>query len=221
MERYFYKIGGNIMDRMLSVTEARSQLPALVKEVVEQDNPVIISTWNQPQVVIVAYEKFVRQQELITLGAKYQLHLLVNKGQSLLEETLEGSVSGDGGLYLFWRSFGKIMREAWELADTFSKPHAMLAFQLLGLSERCLQSDCMLEIEQLQIVAKVLKYLTQSKLTDEDVAEIDRYLLMHKIDARFPLYVEGDLNVLYESEHEPEDGVVYDREYFMNGVENL
>jgi len=98
------------MGRMLSVTEARSQLPTLVKEVVKQDSPIIISVQNQPKAVIMGYEMFVSQQELITLGAKHQLHLLVNKAQSLLEETLEGSVSGDGGLYLFWCNFGALMR---------------------------------------------------------------------------------------------------------------
>jgi len=95
----------------------------------------------------------------------------------------------------------------------------MLAFQLMGLSERCLQGDSMLEIERLKPVAEALKNLTKSKLTAEDVAEIDRYLLKNKIDATFPLYGEGDLNALYESERESDEE--FDREYYINEIENL
>ena len=88
--------------------------------------------------------------------------------------------------YGFWQEMGRLMREAWEIYKTRSMTHASIAFQLFELSERCLTGDTMLALEQLQPVFEVLTRLRQNALTMVDAAEMDRYLLQHDIDARYP-----------------------------------
>ncbi|MBV7337309.1 type II toxin-antitoxin system Phd/YefM family antitoxin [Chloroflexi bacterium TSY] len=194
------------MERRLNVTEARNQLPTLVKEVSEKNNQIIISTRNEPKAIIMGYDAFRQQQERLTKGARYRLPELMEKVQNLLEQTLEGC-RGDGEpiLYSFWTEMGRLMREAWELYEVTSRPHASIAFQLFELSERCITGDTMLKLEQLQSVSEVLTWLKQDKLTMENAAEMDRYLLQHDIDARYPAYIDSDLNALYETDEDEDD----------------
>ena len=55
--------------------------------------------------------------------------------------------------------------------------------------------------------------LTRSDLTIEDAAEADRYLLQNDIDTSFPLYIDADLNTLYEIDEDVDN--------YINEIENL
>ncbi len=187
------------MERTLNVTEARNQLPTLVKVVAEQDEQIIIVTRNEPKAIIMGYETFLAQQKLSIKGARYELGELIEQAGILLETTIEECrTAGETKLYAFWQDFGQLMRAAWAMAGKFSEPHALLAFQLFELSERCLLGDTMLSIEQLLPIANVLSRLMQRELTMADAAAADRYLLQNTLDASFPLSINSDISLLYE-----------------------
>lgn len=187
------------MERTINVTEARSQLPTIVKEVAERDSQIVIATRNEPKAIIMGYDAFVAQQKLSIKGAQYELWELVEQACTLLETTIEGCrTSGEASLYAFWQDLGQLMRTAWAIAGKFSEPHALLAFQLFELSERSRSGDTVLTIEQLPPVVKALSQLSLRDLTIADVAAADRYLLQNEIDASLPLSIEGDFTTLYE-----------------------
>jgi prevent-host-death family protein len=51
----------NAMTHTVSVTEARDNFPALVRQVAEQDEPVVITNRNQPRVVMLRWETYQQQ----------------------------------------------------------------------------------------------------------------------------------------------------------------
>lgn len=70
-----------------------------------------------------------------------------------------------------------------------------MASELLDISRIYLAGEGQLQPEQLEPLMTVLDLLNHEQLTMAEVAEADRYLLTHGLDAFFPAH--GDLAALY------------------------
>ena len=187
------------MERRLNVTEARSQLPLLVKEVAEGNDQIVITTRNEPKAIIVGYETFQRQQRLLTQGAQHIMLELVAESQALIAATQESCHSaGEANLYLFLVTFEGLMHRLWEAAEEVSQAHALIASTLLDASRIYLVGEDQLYPEQLAPLATTLSLLLRDNLTVKDAAEADRTLLVYGINAIFP--VDGDLVSHYSDE---------------------
>ena len=185
------------MGRKLSVTEARSQLPLLVKEVAEGNDPIVITTRNEPKAIIIGYESLQRQQQLRVQGAQYVMAELTKEAQGLLQAAQESCHGiGETDLYLFLVNFAAVMRKIWETAEELSPPHALIAAELLDVTELYLAGKEQLQPEHLAVLSDIVQLLLRERLTMEDAAEADRTLLAHGINAMFP--VQDDLASLYE-----------------------
>ena len=188
-----------IMGRTLNLTEVRSRLSTLVKEVVESNDQVVITTRNEPQAVIMSYQAYQRQQRLRTQGAQSLLRQLVGEAQSLLQTTIESCRgAGEADLYLFLVHFEQLLHDIWETAESVSEAQASLASELFDLSRIYLAGERQLHPAQLEPLAAVMELFHRENLTMADVAEADRTLLAHSLDAFFP--VHGDLVSLYENQ---------------------
>ena len=185
------------MDRTLSVSDVRSQLPTLVREVAKGNGEIVITTRNEPMAIIVGYETFQRQRRLSTQGAHHVIDQLVKEAQALIQATQEGCRGpGEVELYLFLTSFEPLMYKIWEAAEEISPAHASIASLLLDASTIYRAGDRQLHPQQLEPLAEIIPLLLRAELTMDDAAEADRHLLAHGINAFFP--VHGDLNALYD-----------------------
>lgn len=185
------------MERKLSVSEARSQLPLLVKAVAEGNEPIVITTRNEPKAILMGYDSFQRQRQLRQQGAHHVLAELIREAQQLILTTQEGCRgAGETDLYLFLVSFEAVMRKIWETAEEISTPHALVAVELLNATTLYLAGEDQLRPEQLETIASVLQLLARATLTMQDAAAANRTLLARSINAIFP--VQGDLASLYE-----------------------
>ncbi len=190
------------MDRTVNLTEARNQLSALVKEVAERNDQVVITTRNEPKAIILGYQAFQRGQRLRAQGAQQLMTQLVQEVQSLIQATQESCrAAGDPALYLFLVNFEQIMHNIWETAEEISPAHAALASELLDISRIQLAGDAQLQPAQLEPLAETVSLLVHDQLTMADAAEADRYLLTHGLNALFP--VHGELAPLYENDATP------------------
>ncbi len=187
------------MGRTLNLTEVRSRLSTLVKEVVESNDQVVITTRNEPQAIIMSYQAYQRQQRLRTQGAQHLMGQLVQEAEALLQATIESCRgAGEADLYLFIVHFEQLMHDLWETAEAVSEAHASLASELLDISRIYLAGEAQLQPTQLETLAAVMTLFRHENLTMDDVAEADRTLLAHGLDAFFP--VHGDLVSLYENQ---------------------
>lgn len=192
------------MDRKLSVSDVRSQLPTLVREVAQGNDEIVITTRNEPMAIIVGYEAFQRQRFLSAQGARHVVDQLVEEAQALIQATQEGCRGpGEADLYLFLISFESLIHRIWEAAEEVSTAHASIASLLLDASTIYRSGERQFHPQKLGPLADIITLLLRIELTMDDAAEADRHLLAHGINAFAPIH--GDLNALYaESEAEQE-----------------
>lgn len=188
------------MARTISVTEARDNFPALVRQVGASGEAVIVTSRNQPKVVIMDYETFQRQRELQEEGARSLLKRRVEETLSLIESTREAPDSV--ALYLLTGTLGEYTREMWLAGRAISRPVRSLATTLHNAIVNLQEGGEQLTLEQLDWLVKVVPLLLEPNLTIEKVTEADRQLLAVGLDAVFP--IEGDLVYLYEGSLEDE-----------------
>lgn len=183
------------MERRLNVTEARNQLPLLVKEVAERNDQIVITTRNEPKAIIIGYETFQRQQRLRAHGVQRLMAELVAEVEALLAATQEGCRgAGEADLYLFLVTFEDLMQRISEAAEELSEGHALIAAELLDVSRIYLLGEVQLRPEQLAPLATITPLLTKETLTMQDAAEADRLLVAHGVHTLFPV---GDALVSY------------------------
>lgn len=192
------------MERRLNVTEARNQLPLLVKEVAERNDQIVITTRNEPKAIIIGYETFQRQQRLRTQSAQRLMAELIEEAESLLATTQESCRGvGEADLYLFLVAFEGLMEKLWETCEEISDAHALIASELLDVSRIYLTGEVQLHPEHLAPLAAMLHLLTKENVTKQDAAEADRLLLVHGIHTMFPV---GDELVSYYTAEDIEAG---------------
>jgi prevent-host-death family protein len=75
-----------MMPKTMSVTEARDNFPALVRQVAGRDEPVVVTSRNEPKVVIVRWETFQHEQTLKKEGALHRLEMLVKQMNQIAAE---------------------------------------------------------------------------------------------------------------------------------------
>lgn len=184
------------MARTISVTEARDNLPALVRQVNASGEALIITSRNQPRAVIVDYETFQRKRELQEEGARSLLNRLLGQAEQFVESTLEGYRPDSLELSLFLETFQDMARALWEACRLLDKPRRMLAVNLMDAVLNFRESGEQLTPAHLKALAEILPLLQREDLTIDEVAEADRQLLAAGLDAVFP--IEGDLASLYE-----------------------
>ena len=121
---------------------------------------------------------------------------LVKKVQALLQVTQERSCDAEVvALQTFLVHIEPLLHAIWQTAETVSEAHASVASELLDISRIYLVGEDQLQPEQLEPLMTVLDLFNHEHLTMAAVAEADRYLLTHGLDAFFP--VHGDLADLY------------------------
>ncbi|MBX3012654.1 MAG: type II toxin-antitoxin system Phd/YefM family antitoxin [Caldilineaceae bacterium] len=170
-----------------------------MKEVVESNDQVVITTRNEPQVVIMSYPAYQRQQRLRAQGTQHLMGQLVQEATVLLQTTREScGKAGEADLYLFLVHFEQLMHDLWETAEAMSPAHATLASELLDIVRIYLGGEAQLQPAHLEPLTAVIALFNQESLTMAEVAEADRMLLAHGLDAFFP--VHGDLSPLYENQ---------------------
>ena len=182
------------MARTISVTEARDNLPALVRQVNASGEALIITSRNQPRAVIVDYETFQRQRELQEEGARSLLKRRVEETLSSIESTREAPDSM--ALYLLTETLEQYTREMWLAGRAISRPVRSLATTLHNATVNLREGGEQLTLEHLDRLVEVIPLLLEPDLTVEKVAEADQQLLAVGLDAVFP--IEGDLVSLYE-----------------------
>ncbi|MFN8488308.1 MAG: type II toxin-antitoxin system Phd/YefM family antitoxin [Caldilineaceae bacterium] len=191
------------MERIINLTEARSQLPALVKAAAESDELIVISTRNEPKALLIGYQAFQRQQRLQREGAHYYFKALIAKAALLLQTADENQYqAGDTELYLFLVQFEKLMVDLWEIAETISQPHALVASQLCDLSRLYLAGEDQPKPTQFAPLLQIIHLLNHDTITMEEAAEADRYLLKNGINTMPAIH--NDFVSLYEEPEENE-----------------
>lgn len=121
---------------------------------------------------------------------------LVQDAKLLIQAAQESHEGSKAELDGFLIQFEQIMHRIWEAAETVSEAHASVASELLDISRICLAGERELQSAQLKPLAAVVDLLNRDYLTMDDAAEADRYLLVHGLDAFFP--VHADLATCYE-----------------------
>ena len=182
------------MYRTMSVTQARDNFPALVRQVASSEKPVIITRRNQPKVVVLDYETFQQRQRIQVESARALLQRLVEEALRLIESTREAPDSV--ALQLFLGSFEQQTRDMWLTGRSISRPVRSLATVVHNGILNLRRGGEQPTISQLDTLAEVLPLLLKPDLSIEEVAEADLRLLNVGLNAVFP--VEGDLVSLYE-----------------------
>jgi prevent-host-death family protein len=184
------------METTVSVTQARDNLPTLIRQVRSGAPPVVITNRNQPQVVILGYEAYQRSQHLALSGAHNLLQQLVAQAQTLLGEAREGLEPGSVESALYLDTLQEIARRVWEVTRLLGKPQRMLGVTILSAILNYRESGQALSEPQLEALSGALSLLLEDELDLEKVGQADQRLLETGLDAVFP--VEGDLASLYE-----------------------
>ncbi len=191
------------MPRTMSVTEARDNFPALVRQVSGSQEEVVITSRNRPQVVILDYEAFQRRRELEEKGARSLLEQTLTRAEQWVGGTLEGYRPDRFELSHFLASLESVLRSLWEICRSLDKPRRMLAVNILDAVLNLRAGDELLTPAHLTALAEVLPLLRRENLTVDDVAAADRRLLAAGLSPVFP--VEGDLASLYEPSEEDDE----------------
>ena len=184
------------MPKTMSVTEARDKFPALVRQVAGRDEPVVVTSRNQPRVVILRWETYQHQRNLQAEGARHRLAALVEKMEQLAASLHEAYEPDSLDLRQGTKDLLALSRQAWKVCRSLDKPRrhlaSALADGLLGLveAERWPTQD------QLEQVLSTLPLLGQEELTNEEVAAADLTLDEVGLESVFP--VSDDLVSLYE-----------------------
>ncbi len=184
------------METTVSVTQARDNLPSLIRQASSGSSPVVITNRNQPQVVILGYKAYQRSQRLALSGAHSLLKQLVAQAQALLAEAREGLEPDSVEYAMFLDTLQEIARQVWEAARLLGKPYRILGVTILSAILNRRESGQALSDPQLEALSSTLSLLLEDELDLENVGQADQQLLTVGLDAVFP--VEGDLASLYE-----------------------
>ncbi len=185
------------MAQTISVTDARNKFPALVRQIAEQDDPVVVTSRNQPQVVLVPWPTYQQQQALQSEGAEHRLQTLVQGMLTLIAALLEAYEPGSYALTQGTQELWTMTRQAWKICRLLEIPRRHLASMIADGLAGAVQSANGLTIAQLAQLAQSVALLQRKDLTQQEVAIADQALAGVGLDALLP--VGDDFVDLYET----------------------
>lgn len=180
------------MPQTMSVTEARDNFPALVRRVVEQDEPVVVTSHNQPKAVLLRWETYQAQQQAHGEAARYRLARSVTEMEWHAGGLLEAFSPNSLELTQGTQDLLSLAREAWSISRLLETPRRLLASLLTDVLLILLdRHEQLTEIPLTRLLAAI-PLLGQAELTTEMVATVDQALLEVGLTSIFPL---GDAEV--------------------------
>lgn len=175
------------MPQTMSVTEARDQFPALVRRVAEQDEPIVVTSHNQPKAVLMRWETYQAQQQAQIEGARFRLAHCVTTmeqiGGGLLEAYRPNSFDLEHGT----QALLQLAREAWTITHLLELPRRDLAALLTDVLLILLEQKGQLTEGQLERLLATIPLLRQDDLTDAQVAKLAQGLLEVGLSSIFPM----------------------------------
>ena len=175
------------MPRTMSVTEARDNFPALVRQVAGRDEPVVVTSGNQPQVVIVRWETFHHERDLQVEGARHRLEALVTQMGQLAGGMREAYAPDSLDLVQGTGDLLALARRAWVVCRSLDKPRRHLASALADGLLNLVEGGRKLTLEQLDRMLATLPLLGRGDLTAEEVAAADLALAEAGLDSVLPI----------------------------------
>jgi len=178
------------MSQTISVTEARDNFPALVRRVAEQDEAVVVTSHNQPRIVLLRWETYQEQQQQQVEGARYRLQSLLVEMERAAAGLQEAFLPGSLELVQGVQELATLAHEAWKTCRFLDTPRRHLAGVLADSLLNVTESRVQLTREQLAQWTTFLPLLRQADLTNEVVANVDRALAEVGLSSIFPLNSE-------------------------------
>lgn len=175
------------MPQTVSVTEARDNFPALVRQVAEHDEPVVVTSHNQPKAVLLRWETYQEQQQAQLAGARYRLAHCVTTTEQLAGGLLEAFRPNSLELAQGTQDLLRLAQEAWSICRLLELPRRHLASLLTDVLTILLErGDQLTELQLIRLLAAFL-LLRQDNLTNEMVAKADQTLLEVGLTSIFPM----------------------------------
>lgn len=174
------------MLQTMSVTEARDNFPALVRRVAEQDEPVVVTSHNQPKAVLLRWETYQTQQQEQIEAARYRLTHCVTSMEQLAGGLLEAYRPHSFDLEHGMQNLLRLTREAWQICRLLDQPRRHLASLLTDVLLILVEGKGQLTVAQLERLLAAVPLLRQDDLTNERVAKVDQSLLEVGLTSIFP-----------------------------------
>ncbi len=175
------------MPKTMSITEARDNFPALVRRVAEQDEPVVVTSHNQPKAVLMRWETYQAQQQAQLEGARYRLAHCVTSMEQLAGGLLEAYRPDSFDLEHGTQNLLRLAKEAWLICRLLDQPHRHLASLLTDVLLILVERKGQLTEVQLARWLSALPLLRQDELTNELVAKVNQALLEVGLTSIFPM----------------------------------
>ena len=175
------------MPRTVSVTEARNNFSALVRQVAGRDEPVVVTSRNQPLVVIVRWETYQHQRDLQVEGARHRLEALVTQMGQLASSMREAYAPDSLDLAQGTGELLALARRAWVVCRSLDRPRRHLASVLADGLLNLVDEGGKLTLEQIDRMLATLPLLVRGDLTTEEVAAADLALAEVGLDSVFPI----------------------------------
>lgn len=185
------------MSQTISVTDARNRFPALVREIAEQDDPVVVTSRNEPQVVLVPWTTYQQQQALQIEGAEHRLQTLVQAMLTLIATLQEGYQPDSYALTQGTQELWTMTRQAWQICRLLELPRRHLASTIADGLASTIQTTNGIALAQLTQLEQSIALLQRKELTQQEVAVADQALADVGLDAMAP--VGDELVDLYET----------------------
>jgi PHD/YefM family antitoxin component YafN of YafNO toxin-antitoxin module len=175
------------MPKTMSVKEARDNFPALVRQVAGRNEPVVVTSCNQPQVVILQWEMYQHGRDLQVEGARHRLEALVAEMDQLAAGLREAYAPDSLDLVHGTDDLLTLARQAWMVCRSLDKPRRHLASALADGLLALVGKGRVLTLDQLDRVLDTLPLLRREDLSIEEVAAADLALAEVGLDSVFPV----------------------------------
>lgn len=175
------------MPQTMSVTEVRDQFPALVRRVAEEDEPIVVTSHNQPKAVLMRWETYQAQQQAGIEGARYRLAHCATAMEQIAGGLLEAYRPNSFDLEHGTQDLLRLAREAWTITRLLDAPRRDLAALLTDVLLILLEHGGQLTETQLTRLLVAIPLLRQDDLADERVAKMALSLLEVGLSSIFPM----------------------------------
>ena len=81
------------MEKIIGITEARIKIKDLVDKVSEKNEAFIIARESRPQAVLISYDEYVRNKEIIEENKKFRLEKVLEKSRMQFSNGLKKEVT--------------------------------------------------------------------------------------------------------------------------------